>query len=289
MLIRLLTILVCLVLLPVQALSGEPDPLRIEAPASVSEGDPFLVRVSTDRPLSAVEISWLDERARLPLQESNGTHDGEIILGTEAGQDEPGVRWIGARASGNGSSLVHKRRIKIRNKDFPRQHLSLPEESVTLSTSQYKRYKEDKRAIGKALGRTSEERTWSRPLRWPARGEITSTYGLDRILNGQPRSPHRGIDVALPRGTPVRATDDGRIVLTGKFLFEGRAVFIDHGRGLISMYFHLASISAREGERVERGEVIGKSGESGRSSGPHLHFGLSALDRLVNPLPLLRE
>ena len=120
--IRFLAILVCLVLLPAQVLSVESDRLRIEAPASVSEGDPFLVRVSTDRPLSAVEISWLGERAHLPLQESNGTHDGEIILGTEAGQDEPGVRWIGARASGNGSSLVHKRRIKIRNKEFPEEY-----------------------------------------------------------------------------------------------------------------------------------------------------------------------
>ncbi|MEF8822542.1 MAG: M23 family metallopeptidase [Desulfohalobiaceae bacterium] len=289
MLIRLLTILVCLVLLPAQALPGEPDLLRISAPASASLGDPFPLRISIDRPLSAVEITWLGKRARLPLQERNGTHSGEIILGTEAGQDKPGVRWIGARARGNGCSLLRKRRIEIRKKNFPRQHLSLPEESVTLSPSQHKRYKKDKRAIGKALGTTSEKRTWSRPLRWPARGEITSTYGLDRILNGQPRSPHRGIDVALSRGTPVRATDAGRVVLTGKFLFEGRAVFIDHGRGLISMYFHLASISAREGERVERGEVIGKSGESGRSSGPHLHFGLSALDRLVNPLTLLRE
>ncbi len=287
--IRFLAILVCLVLLPAQVLPGESDRLRITAPASVSEGDPFLVRVSTDRPLSAVEITWLGERTRLPLREKNGTYSGEIILGTEAGQDDPGVHWIGARASGNGSSFVHKRRITIRNKDFPRQHLSLPEESVTLSSSQHKRYKEDKRAIGKALGTISEERTWSRTLRWPARGEITSTYGLDRILNGQPRSPHRGIDLALPKGTPIRATEAGRVLLTGNFLFEGKAVFIDHGRGLISMYFHLASISAREGEHVERGEVIGKSGESGRSSGPHLHFGLSALDRLVNPLPLLGE
>ncbi|MEF8888893.1 MAG: M23 family metallopeptidase, partial [Desulfohalobiaceae bacterium] len=235
MLIRLLTILVCLVLLPAQALPGEPDLLRISAPASASLGDPFPLRISIDRPLSAVEITWLGKRARLPLQERNGTHSGEIILGTEAGQDKPGVRWIGARARGNGCSLLRKRRIEIRKKKFPRQHLSLPEESVTLSPSQHKRYKKDKRAIGKALGTTSEKRTWSRPLRWPARGEITSTYGLDRILNGQPRSPHRGIDVALSRGTPVRATDAGRVVLTGKFLFEGRAVFIDHGRGLISM------------------------------------------------------
>jgi murein DD-endopeptidase MepM/ murein hydrolase activator NlpD len=95
--------------------------------------------------------------------------------------------------------------------------------------------------------------------------------------------------VALPSGTPIRATDGGRVLLTGDFLFEGRAVFIDHGRGLISMYFHLASILVEEGDRVKRGEVIGQSGESGRSSGPHLHFGLSALDRLVNPLPLLQE
>lgn len=276
-------------LLPAEAYTAESDLLSLSAPKSASVGDPFPVHVRSERPLPAVQITWLGQRVRLPLKEANGTHAGEIILGTEIGKDEPGVRWIGVRALNASTGLVRKRRIRILEKDFPRQHLSLPEGSVTLSDAQLRRYKRDKRAIGTALATTSGARDWSRPLLWPARGRISSTYGLDRILNGQPRSPHRGIDVALPSGTPIRATDGGRVLLTGDFLFEGRAVFIDHGRGLISMYFHLASILVEEGDRVKRGEVIGQSGESGRSSGPHLHFGLSALDRLVNPLPLLQE
>ena len=199
-----------------------------------------------------------------------------------------GHHWIGVRTL-EGVSLVHKWKVRVESKDFPSQHLTLPEESITLSESQLKRYEKDKRAIQAALDTRSAKRYWSPPLRWPAQGDITSTYGLARILNDKPRSPHTGVDLALPSGTPVRATETGRVILTGEFLFEGRAVFIDHGRGLISMYFHLASIGVKEGQLVERGEVIGRSGGSGRSTGSHLHFGLSTLDRLVNPLPLLRE
>jgi murein DD-endopeptidase MepM/ murein hydrolase activator NlpD len=246
------------------------------------------VRITTGLPLSAVEVSWLDEHVRLPLHGNDGARSGEIILGTEVGEDTPGTHWIGVRAL-NGASLVHRRKVQVRNRDFPTQHLSLPEDSVTLSPPQLERYKTDKRAIRNALSSRTGSRFWSRPLLWPAHGEITSSYGLGRVLNGQKRSPHTGIDLALPAGTPVRATDAGRVALTGQFLFEGKAVFIDHGRGLVSMYFHLASIASQEGQMVARGEVIGHSGESGRGTGAHLHFGLSALDRLVNPLPLLRK
>ncbi|MCF8085435.1 MAG: M23 family metallopeptidase [Desulfohalobiaceae bacterium] len=286
--VNLLLALACLLFLAGNVLARDTAPLQVNAPSSVAVGDPFTVSVRTDLSLKAVEIAWLGERVRLSLHRSNATREGKIILGTEVGEDKPGTRWIGIRPL-DGKGLVHKRRVRVRGKDFPSQHLSLPEGSVTLSQSQLKRYRKDKRAIGAALSSRAGERSWSNSFLWPVNGEITSTYGLDRILNGQPRSPHRGIDVAVPSGTPVRAMESGKVALTGEFLFEGKAVFIDHGMGVISMYFHLSSISAEQGDRLKRGEVIGRSGVSGRTSGPHLHFGLSVLDRLVNPLPLLGD
>ena len=285
---NLLLILACLLFLPGNVLARQSASIQMSAPDRVTIGDPFSLWVSTEQSLSAVEISWLGEEFRLPLQKSRESRNGEIILGTQVGEDEPGTYWIGVRAL-EGVSLVHKWKIRVESKEFPSQHLTLPEESITLSESQLERYKKDKRTIHAALNTRSAKRFWSPPLRWPALGDITSTYGLSRILNDKPRSPHTGIDLALPSGTPVRATETGRVILTGEFLFEGKSVFIDHGRGLISMYFHLASIGAKEEQIVERGEVIGRSGRSGRSTGSHLHFGLSALDRLVNPLPLLLE
>jgi len=285
---KLLLILACLLSLPGNVLARQSASLQVSAPERVAIGDPFSVWVRTEQSFSAVEISWLGEVFRIPLHQSRGSHKREIILGTQVGKDEPGTHWIGVRTL-EGVSLVQKWKVRVESKDFPSQHLTLPEESITLSESQLKRYKKDKRAIQAALDTRSVKRYWSPPLRWPALGDITSTYGLGRILNDKPRSPHTGIDLALPSGTPVRATETGRVILTGEFLFEGRAVFIDHGRGLVSMYFHLASIGAKDGQMVARGEVIGRCGDSGRSTGSHLHFGLSALDRLVNPLPLLRE
>ncbi len=286
--ISLLFALAALLLLPGSLPAREAIQLDLSTPETVSVGDPFSLRVSTEKPLPAVEVSWLGKRIRLPLSGSNGTNRGELILGTQVGENEPGTRWIGVRP-GEGANPVYKRKIRVLSKDFPTQHLSLPKGSVTLSEAKLQRYRKDKRAIRAALSRKTERRYWKRPLLWPARGEITSTYGLARILNGKNRSPHTGIDMALPSGTPVSATGAGRVALAGEFLFEGKAVFLDHGGGLISMYFHLSSIRVEEGDMVKRGEIIALSGGSGRGTGAHLHFGLSALDRLVNPLPLLQE
>ncbi|HET6520191.1 MAG TPA: M23 family metallopeptidase [Geminicoccaceae bacterium] len=123
---------------------------------------------------------------------------------------------------------------------------------------------------------------------WPVTGIITGVYGSQRVLNGRPRAPHRGVDIAAPTGTPVRAMADGVASLARPDLFfTGHTVVIDHGHGLGSVYAHLDSLRVEEGQAVARGEVIGTVGATGRATGPHLHWGVYWFDRALDPARLV--
>ncbi|MEN9500208.1 MAG: hypothetical protein RIS83_2028 [Pseudomonadota bacterium] len=121
----------------------------------------------------------------------------------------------------------------------------------------------------------------------PAPGRISGVFGSQRILNGQPRQPHYGLDFAAPTGTPVLATASGRVTLADEFHFFGRLIVVDHGHGVNSLYAHLSEIDVSEGSMVTQGQKIGAIGATGRVTGPHLHFGLSWYQLWLNPQPVV--
>ncbi|MDX2238450.1 MAG: M23 family metallopeptidase [Hyphomonadaceae bacterium] len=119
---------------------------------------------------------------------------------------------------------------------------------------------------------------------WPVEGRISGSWGNQRVLNGEPRTPHYGVDIAVPTGTPIRAPADGVVSLAHADMhFEGGLVFIDHGQGLISMYLHMSRLDVQAGQRVRQGDVIGAVGSSGRTTGPHLCWRLKWRDRNLDP------
>lgn len=118
----------------------------------------------------------------------------------------------------------------------------------------------------------------------PVPGRITSYFGIKRLYNGHLKGWHRGLDFAGKLGTPVRAASSGVVVLAGRYFYNGNTVFIDHGQGLLTLYAHLNRIRVKKGERVQQGERIGDLGSTGRSTGPHLHFGVILNQERVNPL-----
>lgn len=120
-------------------------------------------------------------------------------------------------------------------------------------------------------------------FRAPVAGRLSGSFGLRRIINGLERMPHAGIDFAVPVGTPVRAAAAGIVVETGDYFFNGNSVYLDHGQGLITLYCHLERIDVKPGERVEAGRQLGLSGNTGRSSGPHLHWTVLANGAAVDP------
>jgi murein DD-endopeptidase MepM/ murein hydrolase activator NlpD len=121
------------------------------------------------------------------------------------------------------------------------------------------------------------------PLLRPAAGPVSGQFGARRILNGQPKNPHPGMDIAASTGTPILAPADGTVSLVGNFYFNGNTVFIDHGAGLISMFCHMSVVDVKEGDAVVRGRAIGKVGATGRATGPHLHWTLSMNGERVDP------
>ena len=124
------------------------------------------------------------------------------------------------------------------------------------------------------------------PEQWqsPLSGRYSSSFGKRRVLNGQPRSPHSGLDIAAPEGTPVESIAAGRVAAVGDYFFNGQTVMVDHGQGLISMYCHLSEIDVALGEEVTPDSVVGKVGKTGRVTGAHLHLSVSLNNARVDPL-----
>jgi murein DD-endopeptidase MepM/ murein hydrolase activator NlpD len=141
----------------------------------------------------------------------------------------------------------------------------------------------------RALYRTiTPERLWRGRFTRPVGGEEPgSGFGARRVINGLPRAPHSGVDYSAPAGTPVLTANAGRVALVAEFFFPGRLAIVDHGLGLYTLYFHLDSVSVWEGQAVERGDVIGTVGATGRATGPHLHFGAQIGEARVDPEVLL--
>lgn len=124
---------------------------------------------------------------------------------------------------------------------------------------------------------------------WPAKGIISSIYGSQRILNGKPRHPHMGVDIAAPTGTPLHAPADGKITLSSDMVLSGNTVMIDHGYGLRSTVMHLHKVFVKQGELVKKGQVIGEVGQTGRATGPHVHWGMSWYNVRLDPSLLLKR
>ncbi len=122
----------------------------------------------------------------------------------------------------------------------------------------------------------------------PLQGVTTSLYGHRRFFNGQPRSPHSGLDIAAPTGTPIKAAGKGTVTLADELYFNGNTLFVDHGQGLITMYCHMSKLLVAEGDEVEQGQQIGLVGATGRVTGPHLHWSVSLNGTRVDPSVFLQ-
>jgi len=173
--------------------------------------------------------------------------------------------------------------FQVADKQYASQSLQVAPKQVNLSKADLARVSRERVVIDRAMNTWSNTQPESLILAQPVPGVRSSSFGLRRIFNGESRNPHTGMDIASPTGTPVLVPIAGTVIDTGEFFFNGNTVFVDHGRGLISMYCHLSAIDVTPGQHVAAGTKLGLVGMTGRVTGPHLHWGLSLNRAWVDP------
>ena len=204
--------------------------------------------------------------------------DGLFIVGFHRDSDLPVT--IGITTADGTSQLTvltpQQRSYQIQRIDGLQKNMVTPPENVIA------RIKSDQAAVAAARQTPAAAGDFWRGIDWPVTGRISGVFGSQRILNGQPRQPHYGIDIAVPKGTPVRAPASGLVTLVKDLYFSGWTVIINHGLGLNSTFLHLDSTAISGGDTVQRGSIIGTVGSTGRSTGPHLDWRLDWQGRRID-------
>jgi murein DD-endopeptidase MepM/ murein hydrolase activator NlpD len=175
--------------------------------------------------------------------------------------------------------------LHVAHKARPEEHLSLPERMVTPPAEDLARINRESSLLNETFAGRSP-RLWSTFAR-PVDGPVSSVFGKRRTMNGRPKSPHSGTDFREAMGAPVHAISDGRVALVSDMFYTGQTVIVDHGEGLFSLYAHLSEVLVEKDHAVRKGDVLGKVGSTGRSTGPHLHLTVKLLGERVDPLALL--
>lgn len=247
----------------------------------ISQGDLILIRIKAEKG-EKVRLVW---------------HGKEISLVP----DPDGASWRGFLAadlnvkSGRYKALVtispsgYKKQldIKVVDKDYGVRNLTLPEAMVTLDEETLKRVRKESDIVNGLWRLPASAAVWSGFFIRPIEGEVVGAFGTGSIINNQPRSPHTGVDLKGEEGTPVKAVNDGKVILICDHFFTGKSIFLDHGADIISMYFHLQEIDVKGGDMVQKGQIIGLVGSTGRATGPHLHWGIRINGARINPLSLI--
>ena len=254
-------------------------------PKEITQGDAVLLTVSCPDPLLGIRGEWKGKTFSF-YGEKNGTAFSSLI-GIDL-DEAPGKKAIILNLTGTkGNTSQLPVSFTVSKKNFPVQSLTLPANMVFLSPENLARVKSEKAAVDKLWDMSAMEKKWKRAFIKPVRGTVLSPFGVRRVINNTPRSPHTGIDLRATEGTPVLASSDGIVAMTSDLFFAGKAVFLDHGMGIITMYFHLSEVHVKEGEKMAQGQVIGRVGQTGRASGPHLHWGVRIHGSRIDPLSLV--
>ena len=214
-------------------------------------------------------------KKRVMVVQSNGHWQAVvgIPLSTRSGKQQ-------LKLAGRSQSLP----FEVNQKNYAEQRLTIKNKrKVNPNKEDMKRIRGERGRINSALRHWEQQEAIDTRFTLPVKGRLSSPFGLRRFFNEQARKPHSGIDIAAPEGTPIVAPAAGRIIETGNFFFNGNTMFIDHGQGLVTMYCHMNRIDVKPGQDVDQGETIGAVGQTGRVTGPHLHWSVSLNDARVDP------
>ena len=209
---------------------------------------------------------------------------GRFVFGI--GRDEKGPMRVRIQPPG-GEILTAD--ITVTPRDWPIQRINgVPPSTVNPPPAIAARIARENGRIVAARRDDSAADNFAQAFIWPVQGRISGRFGNQRIFNGTPKSPHSGMDIAAGAGTPIRAPAGGTVTLAGKeFYLTGGTVMIDHGHGVSSNFLHMSRLDVKVGDVVKQRDVVGAVGSTGRSTGPHLHWGMTWFDTKIDPLLVL--
>lgn len=266
------------------AVDNAQSMVKLNVPSTAGIGNAFVAEAVTDEPVGEITFIWRGKRCNASvMRDIAGNGIARILLPVPLNEKESTMELLAN--AGKGSSA--RAAIKVHAVKRPVQKLAVDKKFVSPPASVMDRIKQDREKTRQALRSNVSGRLWDLPLQRPVQGGISSQFGLKRVFNGELKGQHRGLDLRGATGTPIRACADGVVVLVDDLYYSGNTVYINHGEGVISAYLHMSATDVKPGEKVTRGQVIGKIGATGRVTGPHLHLSLFAQGEAVDPLPLL--
>ncbi len=268
---------------------GMPPPVEVSwSPKEPKQGEVLQLWVNAPEGMRVEK----GERLSRPLHCSTSSGRSgrwDALFGIDMGQD-PGEYEVSIRLAALEGPAKREvtSAIRILAQTFGEERFTISDDSkVHLSPEDLARVKKERVQIASLWPAEKPERLWEGSFMIPVEGRPGSPFGMRRWINGERRNSHSGMDIKAAEGQPVKAANSGRVALVGDFFFAGRAVFLDHGQGVYTMYFHLSKIDVVEGQKVSKGEVLGLVGVTGRATGPHLHWGVRLGGARVDPASLL--
>ena len=229
---------------------------------------------------NAIEGRYRDQRITL----ANIDEDQYAIIGIPLSASVGSHQFQLTLTDGTRESL----QFSIEDKEYSEQHLTITNErQVNPNVDDMVRINRESAEMNRAFSSWDDSLTPVFRMQAPVAGIRSSSFGLKRFFNGQARNPHSGMDIAADEGTPIYAPAPGVILTTGNYFFNGNTIILDHGHGLISLYCHMNTIDVEAGTKVDTGEQIGKVGQTGRVTGPHLHWSVNLNNTRVDPALLL--
>jgi murein DD-endopeptidase MepM/ murein hydrolase activator NlpD len=272
---------------------GNGVTLKLSAPET-AQGSLLVVELRSTKPLEAVEGRWNDRdvpfwRTQGEDSTASGTDVRRALLGVDL--EKPAGKYeftTTARLSG-GEQATCRETIEVNAGHFATENLTVKKQFVEPNPEQVARAQAETRKLRAIFDHVTPERLWSGEFRLPLEGEFKGTnFGRRRVLNGQPGSPHTGVDFPAPTGTPVHAAQSGHVVLAEELYFSGNTVIVDHGLGIYTFYGHFSETDVKLGDTVKAGTILGKVGATGRVTGPHLHWGLTVERARVNAVDIVK-
>ena len=256
-------------------------------PTRLVNGAPVLFQVKAPAKLEALTGTWLGHQLIFSYDASTKTWFALAGVLFETSPGKYPLELAGERAAA--TPLTFTRTFVVARAKYPqiKVELTVEKKFTEPSPEQQVEIAEGVKIKQDYLSRVTPTREWDGKFTAPADAAISDVFGSQRIFNGKAQRPHLGLDFRVPTGTHVAAMNQGTVLLARFLYFEGNCVVIDHGQGLLTLYFHLSEFKVKEGDQVKGGQEIGLSGGTGRATGPHLHVAVRWQGEYLDPARLL--